>query len=181
MTIGQARPPELPPEINPANEPAKSMNARSRVSMSIPLQKLQVPEQKGFHLHWMRGDKGRLEQALRGGYQFVDADEVELNRTGLGNSGLDSGNEDMGSRVSIVSGMDGNRLYLMKLPQEFWDSDVEKLAERQEQIAAQLRGESGYADPSGDNSHRYSHGEQKTALKPQVRGVKSRNMFQSKE
>ena len=171
----------MPPETNPSNVPAKASTPRSRISMSIPLQKLQVPEQKGYHLHWMRGDKGRLEQALRGGYEFVDHDEVELNRSGLGNSGLDSGNEDMGSRVSIVSGMDGIRLYLMKLPEEFWNSDVEALAERQEQIAAQLRGEAGYNAPGGDNSHRYSRGEQAAALKPTARGGKPRNMFQSKE
>lgn len=181
MTIGLPRAPAAPPEINPSNELVKTALGRGRISMAIPIQKLQVPEQKGYHLHWMKGDKGRLEQALRGGYEFVDHDEVELNREGLGNSGLDSGNEDMGSRVSIVSGADGVRLYLMKLKQEYWDSDVEALAERQEGIAAQLRGQTGYAEPGGDNRNRYSHGEQANALKPQARGNKPRNMFQPKE
>lgn len=168
--IGQQRPTVRVPEItNPSNAPEKGLEARKRISMSLPAQRLAVPDIPGFHLHWMRGDKGRLDQALKAGYEFVDADEVELNRTGLGNSGLDAGNEDMGSQVSLLADMDGSRLYLMKLPQAFWNSDTEALAERQENIAGQLRGDKGYDAPGGDNSHRYSKQEQTNFLQPKGR------------
>jgi hypothetical protein len=152
---------------SPANERVTSTEARSRIPMSLPVQKLAVPEIPGFHLHWMRGDAARIMQAQRAGYSFVTQDEVELANTGIANDTDNSGNTDMGTRVSIVSGGDVDsggqpeRLYLMKLREEFWEEDQKVLADRNESIAQTLRGgkNPGQDAPDGayiPNAHRHA-------------------------
>ena len=134
------------PTTNPANPVAKKLSETTRIPMSVPRQKLAVPDIPGYHLHWMRGDQARLQQAIQAGYVFVEDDEVSVVNTNVANDVSSSGNTDMGSRVSIISGSDvdhkGNpsRLYLMKLKQEWWDADQKLLEDRNEQIAATLRG-----------------------------------------
>jgi len=143
--------------LNPANKPAKAMEAKSRIPMSIPQQKLAVPEIPGFHLHWMAGNPARISQALRAGYKFVDNDEVDLTVTGLADDASKTGNSDLGSRVSVGSGLDErgeeNRLYLMKIEEEFWQEDQKALEARNEQLAATIRG--GSPNGAGDTSNRY--------------------------
>ena len=56
---------------------------RQRIPMSLPMQKLAVPELEGYHLHWMLGTTTRINQALRAGYEFVDPSEVDVVNTGL--------------------------------------------------------------------------------------------------
>lgn len=159
------------PQSNPANAPEKQLPERSRIPMSLPVQRLAVPEIPGLHCHWMKGDAQRIQQALRAGYRFIEQDEVDLNTFGVADGADDSGHKDLGSRVSIVAGTDetggAQRLYLMGLPQELWDSDQAVMAERQEAIAAQLRGDKGFAEAGLDASNRY--------VSPQSDG--NRNIF----
>ena len=101
---------------------------RKRVPMSVPLPKLSVQDIPGYHLHWFSGDPARIERALRGGYEFVQPEEVALNNRTLGSDALGEANTDMGTRVSMVAGgnsEDGqaNRLYLMKIKEEWWKED----------------------------------------------------------
>ena len=124
---------------NPANTRAQSKDdqraARKRIPMSIPRLKLHVPEGicPGFHLHWFRDEPGRIAQAVQGGYEFVDAveDGVDILNNSLANTDHDSGNTDLGTRVSIYGGADekGNaqRLYLMKIRQEWFEEDQESI------------------------------------------------------
>lgn len=130
--------------VNPASLPQRL--DRTRVPMSMPSLKLEVPELPGYHLHWMMGSPGRIAQAQRAGYTFVEPDEVDVLNTSIGDDASKSGNTDMGSRVSIVAtrdtGDDGKeqRLYLMKIPLEFWKQDQKALESKNEQVAASLRG-----------------------------------------
>lgn len=146
--------------INPANAAPKKSVERARIPMSVPMQKLQVPEIQGYHLHWMLDQGGRIQQAIRAGYEFVEQEEVELNNFGLADDASKSGNTDLGSRVSISAGADlgqdgtEQRLYLMKIRQEWWEEDQRQLEARNEQIAASLRGGTPDAG-SNDPSHRY--------------------------
>lgn len=146
---------------NPANAPAKQLPTRERIPMSLPVQKLAVPEIPGWHCHWMRGDPQRINQALRAGYTYVDQDEVDMSTFGVANGPGDSGHSDLGTRVSFISGREADggveRLYLMKLPMEYWLQDQGKYAEMQEQTAAQLRGQKGFIEAGGDNSNRYAN------------------------
>lgn len=131
-------------ESNPANAPEISSERRTRIPMSVPQQKLVIPEIPGFHLHWMLGTPERLAQAKRAGYVFVEHGEVEAVETGLANDALGDGSSDMGSQVSVVAGgTDGAgqpvRLVLMKLKQEWWDEDQRALEAKSDALIDSLR------------------------------------------
>lgn len=149
----------LKSQLNPANMLEKTATERGRIPMSLPQLKLAVPDLPGYHLHWMSGTPARISQALRAGYEFVDPSEVDVVSSGLADDAGSSGNTDMGSRVSVGSGMDErggeSRLYLMKLKQEFWDADQAVLESRNEQTAAALRGGQADGGAEGDTSNRY--------------------------
>jgi hypothetical protein len=136
-------------EGNPANTPGKDEAERKRVPMSVPMRKLEAPEIPGYHCHWMRGTKARIAQAARAGYEFVSEDELAaaggLNSMDLGGFGIATGS-DMGTRVSLVSGEEfgpdgqAERLYLMKLKEGWWRESQAVSEERNEQVAASIRG-----------------------------------------
>ena len=134
-------------QLNPANAAGKTSSERKRIPMSVPVQKLEVPEIPGYHLHWFRSDAARIQRALAGGYEFVDEKETQVNSVTLGASPVESGNTDLGSRVSVVAGdevgMDGQpvRLMLMKIKQEYHEEDLKIAAETNEKVAATLRGD----------------------------------------
>ena len=135
---------EAPTQVNPANETAKRVTEATRVPMSVPQMRLEIPAIPGFHLHWFLGRN--VPRAQQAGYEFVQPDEVALNQLGIAADREASGSSDMGTRVSVVAGgfVEGNneaeRLYLMKLRQEWRDKDVAALEARNELIAAALRG-----------------------------------------
>jgi len=153
-------------QSNPANVPGRTSAERQRIPMSVPLQKLQVPELPGYHLHWFRGTPDRIARAQQGGYEFVGDHEVALNNLDLGGESAVSGNTDMGSRVSVISGDEVGRdgqpvqMILMKIRQEWWEEDQLKVEARNEQVAAALRGgqvgagKAGSEGP-GDIANRY--------------------------
>ena len=138
--------------INPADQPADQNNPANvrekrktptRIPMSVPQLRLEVPEIPGFHLHWFLGTN--VPRALRAGYTFVEDDEVDVANMGLADDASRSGNTDLGSRVSVFAGgltegtTEPQRLYLMKLPQELRDEDMAQLEAANERIAAALR------------------------------------------
>jgi hypothetical protein len=159
---------------NPAN-PVEKTTAK-RVPMSLPSLKLEVPEIPGYVCYWFRGTTQRLQQAQRAGYEYVEAGEIELNSVGMANDSLGDGNTDMGTRVSVSAGggdvegsqgvAQGVRLYLMKIKKELWDADQVAIDERHEQIAAQLRGDKGFAERGADTQNRYSRGENRNMFQP---------------
>jgi hypothetical protein len=145
-------------KTNPAEPPAKADPARKRIPMSLPHRRLAVPALPGYVLRWIRGDRDRLLRAQQAGYSFVERDEIEVGSPGIADNPLSDGNTDMGSRVSRSAGdsSEGLRLYLMKLPQEYWDEDQKEVDAQQEQIIDQLRGAGIPAtDPDMDNTNRY--------------------------
>jgi len=127
--------------------------------MSVPVQKLEAPAISGYHLHWFTSDPARLERATSGGYEFVDERECGINNTTLGGISTRTGNTDMGSRVSVVSGQelgkDGQpqRLILMKIKQEWYDEDQKLVEGRNNQVVDTLLG--GMQGTGGDQSNRY--------------------------
>lgn len=145
---------------NPSVRPGKTDAERKRIPMSVPVQKLEAPDIPGYHLHWFLGTPERLQRATDGGYEFVDERELRLNNVSLGGDSAKSGNTDMGSRVSVVSGQeigrDGQptRLVLMKIKQEWYEEDQKLVEGRNQQVIDTLLG--GLQDGgSGDTSHRY--------------------------
>jgi hypothetical protein len=145
---------------NPANALEKASAGRGRIPMSVPRQKLQVPDLPGYHLHWMLGTAARLAQAQQAGYTFVGQDELDVTNFDLAGDAEDSGNTDLGTRVSVVAGgtsaesVEAVRLYLMKLPLELWEEDQKLIGDRNEQTAATLRGDVAIENGYIPESHR---------------------------
>lgn len=150
-------------KLNPATKQERTGAERKRIPMSVPVQKLEAPDMPGYHLHWFKGTPERIQRALDGGYEYVDEREMKINAVGLGGDSTRSGNTDMGSRVSVVSGdeigKDGQptRLILMKIKQEWFEEDQQLVADRSEQVATALRGGAygSEKETGGDARHRY--------------------------
>ncbi len=140
-------------KVNPANAPAKRVTEATRIPMSVPQLRLEVPEVPGYHLHWFLGTN--VPRAVKAGYEFVEDDEVEVNNSGVADSKSDSGSTDMGSRISQLAGgltpasAEPQRLYLMKLRSEWRTKDVQALEAVNEKIASALRGGQVPAGASG--------------------------------
>lgn len=107
---------------------------RIRVPMSVPQQKLAVPDIPGYHLHWMADRVGRIMQALNAGYEYVNQEEVHVNNLGFADDKYQNGSTDLGTRISVVGGAGEAgqvlRLYLMKIREEWWREDQAKLSKR---------------------------------------------------
>lgn len=147
---------------NPAERPRQSRAERQRIPMSVPMQRLYVPDIPGWHLHWFLNSPARIARAQQAGYVFVETDEVDIANFDLGGESAASGNTSLGSHVSVVSGDEVGRdgqpvqLVLMKLPQELWLQDQVAVEDRNEQVAKSLRGgDVGLAGNPGDPSQRY--------------------------
>ena len=118
---------------NPSNETGTLSDSPTfdRVPMTAPTRKLEVPPIHGYKMYWFRGEPGRLQRAMRAGYEFVKPEEVEINNFDLAGDLDLPGHTDMGDRVSVAAqdgvGENGQylRLYLMKIKEEFWTSDQE--------------------------------------------------------
>lgn len=141
---------------NVANEKKKFTLPENYQPMGNVAQKLAVPEKPGFHRRWMKGTAGRINQALRAGYTFVDPSEVGVNNFDLGGDAKTSGNTDLGdSRVSVVAGGDSEgqamRMYLMEIPNELYEHGRTFMADRNESIAATIRGDGIGAGSNGEN------------------------------
>lgn len=127
---------------------------RKRIPMSVPVRKLEVPEIPGFHLHWFVSTPQRLQRALDGGYTFVDEREMKLLNTSIGGVSTHSGNQDLGSQVSVVSGTNEEgqteRMILMKIPQAWYEEDQKLVEARNQSVADSLNsgttGQAGAAD-----------------------------------
>lgn len=114
--------------------------------MSAGVKKLEVPQREGYHRRWFRGDPSRIAKALRAGYTFVDPEDVDVNNFDLGGDAKESGNTDLGTRVSVISGDDldvtgqPGRLYLMECPMEYYEASRQIIEDRNDAVANALKG-----------------------------------------
>lgn len=149
---------------NPANNKDKKVLPEGFMPMSSASKTLEVPEKPGYHRRWFRGEPGRIARAQRAGYTFVHPDDVELNNFDLGGDAKTSGNSDLGTRVSVISG-DGadstgqaSRMYLMECPLEYYEASRAIIEDRNEAIADALKGgttSGGDEETAGDAGNRY--------------------------
>lgn len=152
--------PAAQPASNPSTPRETRVTEATRIPMSIPNQKLAVPEIPNWYLYWFRTDN--VDRALRAGYVFVEQDEVEVANSAVADTLSQSGSTDMGTRVSIAAGAasfdakgQSERLYLMKLPMEWHLKDMEARDEANERVARQLRGGIVGAENDPDKGRRY--------------------------
>ena len=139
---------------NPGSPPVsrKPRDKKNRIPMSIPQQKLQVPEIPGWHLYWALEDN--LPRFFDGGYELVDESEVDLNQTGLGSNHTMSGNNDLGSRVAIVAGKkesgDTDWFVLVKIEDEYYLEDQKKIEDHNRRILKAIFKEKRVIDQGGE-------------------------------
>lgn len=130
----------------------RKVEKRTRVPMGAHRYKLQLSEEdmKNFrkrHMvpRWINDQDGRVQQALAGGYKFVDPE----NAGSLGQGAIHQGNTDEGSRVSkIVSrGEPVVRAYLMEIWEQHYKEDQEAKEANVRKIDEALSvGQAGGAD-----------------------------------
>lgn len=144
------------PNVNPANVKEKRELPANFQPMSQGVKKLEVPEREGFHRRWFRGEPKRIAQAQRAGYTFVSEEDVDLNNFDLGGDAKTSGNSDMGTRVSVISGDSYDksgqpgRMYLMECPIEYYEASRQVQEDRNDDIAEALSAGTLGKDASGE-------------------------------
>jgi hypothetical protein len=146
------------PSTSPASERPRRVSAATRVPMSLPQLRLAVPEIPGYYLYWHAADN--VQRALRAGYEFVDPEEVDAANFDVAGDPTQPGGSDLGSRISTPAGgltTSGtpDRLYLMKLPQEFRDADLRAQDDLAEGFAKRLRSGMIGAENDPDRARRY--------------------------
>ena len=158
---------------NPANPRSAKVTDQTRISAATPVRQLEVAAITGYRLYWIADRPGRIDWALRVGYEFVTPEEAQTNSRSLGSDTTLDGNNDLGSRVSIHGGTDergsSQRLYLMKIKQDWFEKDRQAQAAVSEAIVATLkRGMVGAdKDVPGDASKRYVRGVENIFTKKQ--------------
>jgi hypothetical protein len=111
---------------NPAN--VRGVTRFNRTPMNTPRRKLAVKPIPGFRLYWHK--QSDVERALDAGYVFVDKGEVQTNSRQIGAAYGLGGNTALGSEISIVgSAGTGERLILMKIPEEWYFDDKRAIFE----------------------------------------------------
>lgn len=164
-------PVDMPPSsatqeaMNPANNLAErqesAVQRRKRIPMTMVSRKLQTPELPGFYLHWINGEPDRIAKALNADYTFVQKDELPGYTLELGEQTAISGSAGMANAISVVAGGTGQdnqalRLYLMKLPQELRDEDLQARDDEGQKLIDALRNDPQARVGSGeDNEKRY--------------------------
>jgi len=153
MSTSDAREGKATKDNNPSNaQGAASPQAerrRRRISMSNIDRQLEVEPLAGYHLHWIR--QSRVDKAIDAGYELVQAHEVHVsNRHSVGTLKSIGGNTDLGANVSVVAdGTTGERLILMKLREEDWQEDQQRLINRNTRIMSQIFQGEVMVGPSG--------------------------------
>ena len=107
----------------------KDEGRRKRVPLGVRRMKLtahNIPE--GKEARWINDKPGRIDDALRGLYQFLNKDGIIVG------TGYEDENEDMGSRVSRVVGKEDDgapiTAYLMVIDKDLYEADqAEKMKE----------------------------------------------------
>ena len=135
---------------NPANERQLRVTDETRVPMGLPALMLGVPEIPGYVMHWFADRPGRINRAMNAGYEFVSQEEVQLANFNLASTLEESGNTDMGTRVSVHGGVGeqgkAERLYLMKIKKEWYDKDMALREQAADKVVQALRSGTTGAD-----------------------------------
>lgn len=107
---------------------------KTRVPPGIPAKNLEYSSRPGYARRVVCDRHGRLERFVRGGWSFVEKDNLEEQNPGLLKAGTREGGD---SRVSQVVGThkDNSPMigYLMEIPEELYDEDQ---AVKMEQVDA---------------------------------------------
>ncbi len=103
---------------------------RQRVPLSEygrkPLQEPAGLDKKKYHYHWIVDQPGNVEAAIAGGYSHVETTEKTVGG-------------DVTDKHSIVgSKATGMRQYLMKIPRDLYEEDLENLEQKNKAVDAAI-------------------------------------------
>ena len=103
-----------PAKVTRTERPARIPMSGSRKRMHIPVE----DQDPNFHYAWIADSRGRVQLALRAGYEFVSAEEMPTYKV----TDIDASTSPE-SRIAMKSGE--TMTYMMKQPMEFWTEDQE--------------------------------------------------------
>jgi hypothetical protein len=143
---------------------------KQRVPLGVPRTKLTTPQRQGYKRRWINDDgKGRLQNALAGGYSYVEDPDLQV--------GEDGGGDRPDSRVSRIVGRgEGGkplRAFLMEIPSELYQEDQASKQAALDEVDRAIRkgrlvtdGEEHRYVPDGGKAIRVKH-EKLTAPAPE--------------
>lgn len=119
-------------------KPISKPGRKERIPLGAPRQKLTAPTAKGKVRRWVNDDGGRVPMAEQGGYDFVTDNGLKI-----GDTGINSGNQDLGSRISRIVGTKGDgtplRAFLMEIDEDTYKEDQTAKAQRVKETDDQIR------------------------------------------
>ena len=124
----------------PLSEPTNVSRAvrAERVPLGAPRLKLAIKEKNpNFVTRWVNDSGARLENAMDGGYRFVEHDVT------IGTGDMASGDTDPGARMSKIVGTneDGTpmRAYLMQIDRAMYEEDQDAKEEETKRTESAIR------------------------------------------
>lgn len=98
--------------------------------LKLHIDKAKCPKLNNFHICWV--SEHLTEEYKEAGYTHVSRDE--LGTATVGEQDIGHGTTDAGMNVSRQTARDGQRSYLMKLPEKFHQQDQEALEAANQQV-----------------------------------------------
>lgn len=147
---------EIDTRENPRVEANKERSQRGRVPLGALHHKLSLEayadQLEGFVPRWINDIPGRIQQAIKGGYEPILRNDIKVG------DGEDL-NQDMGTWVSeIVGRHEGTNqpmlAYAMKIRKEWYDEDQKAKLKPVDEVEAAIRN-TGLQSNQGDNSNSY--------------------------
>lgn len=124
-------------------------NRKERVPLGVPRLRLAVKSRPGFKGRWVNDVGDRINQALEGGYSFVQKGGAEFKEADTQNR-----NDSINDSVSKVVSSDGTKAFLMEIPTAMYNKDQKTKAERVNKIENGLRrGEDSHGKPGSDGRY----------------------------
>lgn len=131
-----------------AHGPNREIKGRGeRIPLGAPQFKLTAQEIPGFKCRWINDKGARIQQALRGGYYFVEEGDTTAHSTDMGDSCISQivGTNETGQPM---------RAYLMKIPEKWYREDQEAKIHRRDETMAQIeRGADEKGGPGQDGRY----------------------------
>lgn len=122
---------------------AKPERRKARMSLDAAADKSEVyNKQNGMHYIWVRDYGVNIGRYLKAGYEFVLQKDPERPAEGdvTGTSG------DVNGRYSKIGDRSGTILFLMRIPQEYWEEDQKERDRETTRPLAEIQGTKGAVD-----------------------------------
>lgn len=123
-------------------------NPNDRIPLGVPRAKLSVPPRPGYVRRWINDKENRLWHAQQAGWQFVEDPKLKVGEA------AESGNRDMGSRVSRPVGTHKTGApmycYLMEIKQELYEEDQAEKQRKLDEIDQSIKGGNISGNTGGD-------------------------------